>query len=84
MEEFLGYLVLGLSTLIGLFFAAQKFLEPINALNLAVQELRDYIGSLKEDDERQNADIKEHGEQINQLKERVGKVETKMDLYHKE
>lgn len=83
MEEFLGYLVLGLSTLIGLFAAAQKFLEPINALNLAVQELRDYIGSLKEDDERQNADIKEHGEQIRKLQNDVGRIETKIDMYHK-
>ena len=83
MEEFLGYLVLGLATLIGLFWTAQKFLEPINALNLAVQELRDYIGSLKEDDERQNADIKEHTKEIDKLKDRVGKVETKIDMYHK-
>lgn len=83
MEEFLGYLVLGLATLIGLFTAAQKFLEPIDALNLAVQELRDYIGSLKEDDERQNQDIKEHSKEIDKLKDRVGKVETKIDMYHK-
>ena len=83
MEEFLGYLVLGLATLIALFAAAQKFLEPINALNLAVQELRDYISSLKDDDARQNAELKDHGKQISELSDRVGKVETKIEMYHK-
>lgn len=83
METFLGYLVLGLVTLIGLFTAIQKFIEPINALNVSVQKLNDHIETLTKDNERQGKTLDDHEKQINDLHDRVGIVETKIDMYHK-
>jgi CHASE3 domain sensor protein len=85
METILGYIVLGLAALLGLFITFQKlFTEPVNALNITMQQLIGKIDALTKDDERQNETLSEHGKQINDLHDRVGKVETKMEMYHKE
>ena len=84
MEEFLGYLVLGLAALVGLLVSIQKlFTDPVNALNISMQQLSGRLDALAKDDERQNEMLAKHGEQINDLHDRVGIVETLIDMYHK-
>ena len=84
MEEtqFVGYLVLAIITLGGFVTVIQRFTQPINDLKVVIQELRDCISSIKEDNAIQNRRIEEHGKQIDALKDRVNKVEVKVDLYH--
>lgn len=85
MEEtqFLGYLVTAVITLGAFITVIQKLTQPINDLKVVIQELRDCIGSLKTDNATQNRRIEEHGKEIDTLKSRVDKVETKIDMYHK-
>ena len=80
--QFLGYLVMAIITLGGFVTVIQKFTQPINDLKVVIQELRDCISSIKADNATQNRRIDEHGKQIDALKDRVNKVETKVDLYH--
>lgn len=80
--QFLGYLVMAIITLGGFVTVIQKFTQPINDLKVVIQELRDCISSIKADNATQNRRIEEHGKQIDDLKNRVNKVETKVDLYH--
>ena len=80
--QFLGYLVMAIITLGGFVTVIQKFTQPINDLKVVIQELRDCISSIKADNVAQNRRIEEHGKQIDALKDRVNKVETKVDLYH--
>ena len=84
MEEtqFLGYLVLAIITLGGFVTVIQKFTQPINDLKVVIQELRDCISSIKADNASQNRRIEEQGKEIDNLKDRVSKAETKIDLYH--
>lgn len=84
MEEtqFLGYLVMAIITLGGFVTVIQKFTQPINDLKVVIQELRDCISSIKADNATQNRRIEEHGKEIDSLKDRMGKAETKIDLYH--
>lgn len=80
--QFLGYLVMAIITLGGFVTVIQKFTQPINDLKVVIQELRDCISSIKADNATQNHRIEEQGKQIDALKDRVNKVETKVDLYH--
>ena len=85
MEEtqFLGYLVMAIITLGGFLTVIQKFTQPINDLKVVIQELRDCISSLKTDNANQNKRLDEQGKEIDLLKDRLGKCEVKIDLYHK-
>lgn len=80
--QFLGYLVTAVITLGSFVVVIQKLTQPINDLKVVIQELRDCISSLKADNATQNRRIEDHGKEIDDLKTRVGKVETKMDMYH--
>lgn len=84
MEEtqFLGYLVTAVITLGAFVAVIQKLTQPINDLKVVIQELRDCISSLKADNANQNHRIEEHGKEIDDLKDRMGKVETRIDIYH--
>ena len=84
MEEtqFLGYLVTAVITLGAFVAVIQKLTQPINDLKVVIQELRDCISSLKTDNATQNNRIEAQGKEIDDLKDRVGKVETKIDIYH--
>ena len=84
MEEtqFLGYLVTAIVTLGSFVAVIQKLTQPINDLKVVIQELRDCISSLKNDNATQNRRIDEHGKEIDLLKDRVTKAETKINLYH--
>ncbi len=82
--QFIGYLVLAVITLGSFIGVAQKFTQPINELKIVIQELKDCIAQIRQDSEMQNRRITEHGKEIDDLKGRLGRVETKMDLLHKE
>lgn len=82
--EFLGYLVSALITLGGFIAVIMKFIQPINELRVVIQKLNDAIDALKDDTDILNKRIEKHGEQIDDLDHRVGKIETKIEMYHKE
>lgn len=82
--QILGYAITAIITLGAFISVVQKFTQPINELKIVIQELRDCISSLKNDNATQNRRIEKHGEEIDRLKDRVGTIETKIDMYHKE
>lgn len=81
--EFVGYLVLAVITLGGFIAVIMKFVRPINDLRIVIQKLNDTIDTLKTDNITQNRRIEKHGEQIDDLNHRVGKIETKIENYRK-
>ena len=82
--QIIGYVVIAVVTLGGFIAVIQKITQPINDLRVVVQELRDCINSLKNDNSTQNKRLDKHGEEIDKLNNRVEKIETKISLYHKE
>lgn len=80
--QFLGYLVTAIITLGAFIAVIQKLTQPINDLKVVIQELRDCISSLKTDNATQNRRIEEHGKDIEDLKDRMGRAETKIEMYH--
>lgn len=82
--QFLGYTISALITVGGFIGVIMKFIQPINELRVVIQKLNDNIDALKNDNTQQNRRIEKHGEQIDDLEQRVGKVETKIEMYHKE
>ena len=84
MEEatILGYVLIALITIIGFIISIIKLTKPINDLQLAVQELRGLIKSLGEAEATQNTRLDAHGQDIDELRLKVGKLETKVNMYH--
>ncbi len=82
--QFVGYLVSAIITLGGFVAIIMKFIQPINDLRVVIQKLNDNIDALKNDNTQQNKRIDKHGEQIDSLGHRVDKIETKMEMYHKD
>ena len=82
--EMIGYVVLVVITLGSFIAVVQKFTQPINDLKVVIQELKDCINQMRADNEMQNRRITEHGKEIDELKSRIDKVETKVDMHHKE
>ena len=81
--QFLGYLIMALITLGSFVAVIMKFVQPINELRVVIQKLNDNIDSLKKDNADQNKRIDRHGERIDQLDNRVGKIETKIEMIDK-
>lgn len=82
--QILGNAILVIITLGSFVTLIAKFTQPINALKIVIQELRDCINVLRNDNAVQNKRLDKHGEEIDALKGRVQKVETKMSIYHKD
>lgn len=82
--QFLGAVVTAVITLGGFIAIIQKFTQPINELRVVMQKLNDNIDALKNDNANQNKRIEKHGEEIDKLDKRVGKIETKIEFYHHE
>ena len=82
--EILGYAVTVVITLGAFIAVIQKFTQPINDLRVVIQKLNDNIDALKTDNANQNKRIEKHGEEIDQLDKRVGKLENKVEIYHRE
>ena len=81
--QFLGYLIMALITLGSFIAVIMKFVQPINELRVVIQKLNDNIDSLKSDNAIQNKRIDRHGERIDQLDNRVGKIEMKIEMINK-
>lgn len=79
--QFLGYLISAIITLGGFIAVIMKFIQPINDLRIVIQKLNDTIDALKEDNLSQNKRIEKHGVQIDDLNNRVGRIETKIDMH---
>lgn len=82
--QFLGYAVTAIITLGGFVGIVTKFTQPINELRVVIQKLNDNIDSLKNDNTQQTKRIDKHDEQIKDLDHRIGKAETKIEMYHKQ
>ena len=78
--QFLGYLISAIITLGAFVAVIMKFTQPINDLRIVIQKLNDAIDSMKLDNDVQNRRIEKHGEQIDKLDRRVGKIETKIEM----
>lgn len=79
----LGYVVTSIITLGGFIAVIMKFIQPINELRVVIQKLNDNIDVVKRDNEQQGKKIEAHDEKITELDGRVGRIETKIDVYHK-
>lgn len=79
----IGYVVVAVITLGSFIKVVSNLTQPINELKIVIQELRDTIGTLRNDNLVQNKRLDKHGDEIDELKGRVSKVETKMEMYHK-
>lgn len=78
--QFLGYVITAIITLASFVAVVQKLTQPINDLRLVIQELRDCVAELKNDNVTQNRRIDKHGEEIDELRHRVGVIETKIEM----
>lgn len=79
----IGSVVLVIITLGSFITVISKFTQPINELKVVIQELRDCINTLRSDNAIHNKRLERHGDEIDELKGRVSKVETKIEMYHK-
>lgn len=61
-----------------------KFIQPINELRIAIQKLIDSLDHEKKAGELRDKRITEHGKEIDKLTGRVDKLETKINMFHKE
>lgn len=81
--QIVGLLVVGVVTLAGFVAIIVKFTQPINELRVVIQKLLDKIDTLTIDNTKQGERIEEHENHLNKLDGRVDKLETKMDMYHR-
>ena len=83
---FLGYLITGLGVIIAFVTSVAKvgnqFTQPLNELRIVIQKLNDSIDAMKEDSISQSRRLDRHGEHLDKLDNRVGKLEVKMDIFH--
>lgn len=84
VNQFLGYLISGIITLGGFVAIVYKFTQPINDLKIVIQELKDTLNAMRENDKRRDETLEAHGKDITELRETVGQLKTKMELYHDE
>lgn len=82
--QFLGLLLSAIITLGGFVAVIMKFVQPINDLRIVIQKLNDRLDAKNEQDEKRDMRINAHGEHLDKLDTRVGTLETKMNIYHKE
>ena len=82
--QIIGYIVMAVVTLGGFITVILKMTQPINDLRIVIQELKDCIKSIKEDNLSQNKRLDKHGEKIDKLNNRVEKIETQIKIYHEQ
>lgn len=82
--QYLGIVITALITLGSFIALIMKFVQPINELRVVIQKLNDRLDAKNEQDETRDKRIDAHGMHLDNLDGRVGKLETKMNIYHKE
>ena len=80
----IGYIVLAIITLGSFIGVVMKFIQPIHKLEIVIQKLNDKLDNIMNNDTERDKRIAKHGEEIDKLDHRVGKIETKMDFYHRD
>lgn len=80
--QFLGMVISSLITLGAFIAVIQKFTQPINDLRVVIQKLNDKIDNLTNDNQNQNRRLDKHSEKIDKLEHRVGRLETKHEMYN--
>ncbi|WP_270640224.1 hypothetical protein [Longibaculum muris] len=79
-EQLIGNTVLIMITLGSFVAVIQRFTQPIHELKIVIQELKDCIVILRNDNEIQNKRIEKHGEEIDELKMRVNCIDKDVHL----
>lgn len=82
--QFVGNVILTLITLGSFVTIINKFTQPINELKIVIEKLNSCIEHIKEDEAVQNKRLEKHGMEIDDLKTRIGKVETKLEVTSEE
>lgn len=82
--QYLGIVITALITLGSFIALIMKFVQPINELRVVIQKLNDRLDAKNEQDETRDKRLDSHGEHLDKLDNRVGKLETKMSIYHKD
>lgn len=82
--QYLGIVITALITLGSFIALIMKFVQPINELRVVIQKLNDRLDAKNEQDDTRDKRIDAHGAHLDNLDGRVGKLETKMNIYHKE
>lgn len=82
--QFVGNVVLTVITLGSFVAVINKFTQPINELKIVIEKLNSCIEHIKEDEAIQNKRLEKHGIEIDDLKTRIGKVETKLEVTSEE
>lgn len=80
----IGYAVLAIITLGAFIAVVLKFTQPINELRVVIQELKDCISNIKTNDVERDKRLNRHSEKLDNLDSRVGTLETKVTMYHRE
>lgn len=90
----IGEIVIALGTIVGLLLSVQNLLKPLKGAieentketivsNMKIHELTSSIAAMQESNKSRDRRIEKHGEEIDNLHHRVDKLETKVDMYHK-
>lgn len=82
--QMVGLIIAAVVILGGFIGLIIKFIQPINELRIVIQKLIDTIDNMKSNDEARDKRLDKHDADIDQLNNKVGKIETKMQMYHKE
>jgi hypothetical protein len=78
----IGLIVMAIVTLGGFVALVLKFVQPINELRVVIQKLIDTLDSLTKDNTEHEKRLNDHDDHLSKLDGRVGKLETKMNIYH--
>lgn len=82
-----GMVAVALIAMISFVYAVKdktkKEVEIFTDLKICITQLTDEIKAMRENDAKRDKRIDIHGDKIDKLDNRVGTLETKMDLYHK-
>lgn len=81
--EVLGMVLTAIITIAGLVSLIVSFIKPINELRVVIQKLNDSIDAIRNDHDIYERRLNKHSEKLDDLDDRMGKMETKMDFYHK-
>ena len=81
--QVIGLVVSAIITLGGFITIIMKFIQPINDLRIVIQKLNDNIDAMRKDNENHEKRLNRHGDKLDDHENRINKLETKVETYHK-